>query len=163
MHAAVSVCNNSASLIGLCGFPITPPDLHKSNGPLVNPDPAAHSRHTPGPNTPHSKTQKKKKQKTPRSYTLNTVSVCAAALQQSPTEPQAASSKETTVRTMNSWSVSASFTLTLDLKDTSQTTYVTRVPQKAANLDIKARAQEGGCCVQQHTPLLGDGSFQLCF
>lgn len=47
VSATVSVCNNSASLIGFCGFPITPPDLHKSNGPLLNPDPAACSRHTP--------------------------------------------------------------------------------------------------------------------
>lgn len=40
MSATVSVCNNSASLIGFCGFPITPPDLPKSNGPLLNPVPA---------------------------------------------------------------------------------------------------------------------------
>lgn len=165
--ATVSVCNNSASLIGFCGFPITPSDLHKSNGPLLNLDPAAYSRRTPlsstGPKMPHSK-------KKIISYWSHTVYIqyiyikhsrcvqpCCNNFPQSQNNQHQGDDGENTWP-MTSWAISVSFPLKLDLKDLK----VTWVPKKGADLDMKARAREGGCCVQQHTPLPGDSSFLLC-
>lgn len=93
----VSVCNNSASLIGFCGFPITPLDLHKSSGPLLNPDPAAYSRHTHHRVLQCRKHHIARKKNLDHIYILN--SQCVQPCCNNFSRAKTTSTKETTVRT----------------------------------------------------------------